>query len=169
MNNIINNKAQLYEIVALSNSYCEVCQSWGILSKDEFIDRLLSLLPKIYWNFFDLIPETVSLDDNYYSTYVDESLYDYVRSGIASLFGEEDVYLDTFHEDMKYSDTPISASISEGLADIFQPLFDFVSIVKDSEGAALEDAYLNCREKFETYWSQNLCNVMKALNDIKFG
>ncbi|MCH5236820.1 MAG: DUF5063 domain-containing protein [Muribaculaceae bacterium] len=162
-------KARLYDIVALCNSYCELCQAWADMEKDEFIDRILSLLPKIYWNFFDLVPETIPLEDDYFSTYVDEDLYEFIQKGIASIIGAQDTYLDTFHEDMKYSETPITASVSEGLADIFQPLFDFISIVRDSDGDRLEDAYLDCREKFESYWSQNLCNVMKALNDIKFG
>lgn len=164
-----NEKGRLYEIVALCKSYCELCQGYNEFEKDEFIDRILNLLPRIYFNFFDLVPEHLMLEESYFSTYVDEDLYNYVQGGIATLMGENDVYLDTFHEDMKYSDVPISASISEGLADIFQPLYDFISIVRDTEGESILEAYIDCREKFESYWSQNLCNVMKALNDIKFG
>ena len=69
---------------------------------------------------------------------------------------------------MRYSDTPIAASISENLADIFQPLFNFISIVKDSEGEAAEDAYVDCWDNFAGYWSQTLCNVLRALNHIKY-
>lgn len=164
-----DNSARLYEAVALCNSYCEMCQNARSLEKEELIDTTLGLLPRIYWLFFDLSPDVISLVENdYFSTYVDEELYNYVQQGIAEILGEEDSYLETFHEDMKYSDTPIGASVSEGMADIFQPLYDFISIVKDSDGIQLSEAFLDCKEKFESYWSQNLCNVMKALNDIKF-
>ena len=84
------------------------------------------------------------------------------------MLGPDDVYLETFEEDMKYSDTPIAASVSESLADIFQPLYNFISVVRDSEGENLETAYKECRDNFVGYWGQTLCNVMRALNNIYF-
>lgn len=107
-------------------------------------------------------------DEAYYATYVDEDYYNAVRRHIGQLLGPDDVFLETFEEDMKYSDTPIAASVSECLADIFQPLYNFISIVRDSEGEHLEGAYRQCHEEFISYWSQTLCNVMRPLNNIHF-
>ena len=164
-----DNKVRLIEITALCKRYCELCEEAGEYTKIELTERALDLLPRIYWNFFDLESSMISLEENeFLSTYVDEEIYESIRSRIAVVMGANDIYLDTFEEDMKYSETPISASISEGMADIFQPLFNFVSIVRDSEGELLEDAFLQCKEDFITYWSQTLCNIMKALNNIKY-
>lgn len=102
----------------------------------------------------------------YYPGYIDEDYYENVRRHIETLMGADDIFLETFEEDMKYSDTPIAASISECLADIFQPLYNFISIVKESEGTELEGAYKECHDNFVGYWSQTLCNVMRALNNI---
>ncbi|MDE6329856.1 MAG: DUF5063 domain-containing protein [Muribaculaceae bacterium] len=118
---------------------------------------------------------TVSLDDSdgfgddddenpYYGNYLDEDYYESVRRHIEQLLGPADVFLETFEEDMKYSDTPIAASIAECLADIFLPLYNFISIVKDTEGDELEGAYRECHNNFTAYWSQTLCNVLRALN-----
>ena len=160
---------RLLDIVAMSKDYCEICQEASQYSKNEFTDRILDLLPRIYWNFFDL-SSGVSLGEmEYFSDYVDEDLYESIRRGIAQVMGASDTFLETFEEDMKYSETPISASISEGLADIFQPLFNFISVVHDSEGVQLEEAFIMCKEDFENYWSQTLCNVLRALNNIKYG
>ena len=82
--------------------------------------------------------------------------------------GPDDIFLETFEEDMKYSETPIAASISESLADLFQPLYNFISVVKDSEGDKLVEAYINCKEDFISYWSQTLCNVLRALNNVRY-
>ena len=100
--------------------------------------------------------------------YVDEDFYDAVRRNVESLLGPDDTFLETFEEDMKYSDTPIAASVAEGLADIFQPLYNFISVVKESEGESIFEAYSECRENFDAYWSQTLCNVMRPLNNIKY-
>lgn len=164
-----NDTTRLLDLVAISKTYCELCQDALNYTKSEFTDRALDLLPRIYWNFFDLSAGVSLVKSDYFSDYVDEQLYGEIQTAIASVMGSSDMFLETFEEDMKYSDTPISASISEGMADIFQPLFNFVSIVHDSEGSQLEDAFINCKDDFENYWSQTLCNVLKALNNIKYG
>ena len=160
----------LIQIVELAHKYCDLCETASEYEKAGFIDNALSLLPKLYWNFLDIMPDSVSLEESeYFSTYVEEDLYNFVKNNIAAVLGEDDSYLETFMEDMKYSDTPIGATISEGMADIFQPLYDFVAVTRDSEGLQLVDSFIKCKEDFEAYWSQNLCNVMRALNNIKFG
>lgn len=164
-----NDTTRLLDIVSLAKNYCETCQEALQYSKSEFTDRMLDLLPRIYWNFFDLSAGVSLGEMDYFSDYVDENLYEEVRRGIASVMGASDIFLETFEEDMKYSETPISASVSESLADIFQPLFNFISIVHDSEGSQMEEAFISCKEDFENYWSQTLCNVLRALNNIKYG
>ena len=163
-----NNNQRLLEIVSLSKSYCDLCQEAREYQKGEFIDRTLDILPRLYWNFFDIEAGITLEEDEFFGSYVDEEIYEQIRRSIASVIGGDDLFLETFEEDMKYSETPISASISEGMADIFQPLYNFVSIVRDSEGMQLEEAYISCKEDFENYWSQTLCNILKALNNIKY-
>lgn len=160
---------RLIEIVDLAKNYCELCETALEYDKMEFTDRVLDLLPRLYWNFFDLSAGVSLGESEYFSDYVDETLYGRVQSGISSVMGSSDTFLETFEEDMKYSETPIAASISECLADIFQPLYNFISIVHDSEGSQMEEAFISCREDFENYWSQTLCNALKALNNVKFG
>lgn len=159
---------RLLDIVAMANSYCEVCENALEYTRDEFINRMLDLLPRIYWNFLDLSAGVALTDSDYFPEYVDEPIYDRIKNGIAATMGSGDSFLETFEEDMKYSDTPISSSVSECLADLYQPLFNFVSVVHDSEGAQMQDAFIYCKEEFENYWSQTLCNVLRALNNVKF-
>ena len=161
-------KKRLFDIVSLSKDFCELCENAIEFTKEEFTDRTLDLLPRLYWNFFDLSAGIPLGEMEYFSDYVDESMYNRVQGNIASVMGAQDTYLETFEEDMKYSETPITASISENMADIYQPLFNFVAIVHDSEGDQLEEAFINCKEEFESYWSQNLCNVLRALNNVKY-
>lgn len=115
----------------------------------------------------------ISLEDEsafgyYGASYVDDDYYESVRRHIESLLGPDDTFLETFEEDMKYSDTPIAASVSECLADIFKPLYNFISIVRDTDGEKLTAAYRDCHDSFVEYWSQKLCNVMRALNHIRY-
>lgn len=183
-------RSRLLRITALANDYCNNLQLVNEMEKEEFVQTMTDLLPRLYWEFADFAPQATEhvgktenededpdpdalidledLEERYYGSYVDEDFYESVRRHIEVLLGPEDVFLDTFEEDMKYSDTPIAASISESLADIFQPLYNFISIVKDTDGDELEGAYLECRDNFTSYWSQTLCNVLRPLNHLRF-
>jgi len=160
-------RSRLMGVTALAAKYCSAVENASEYGKREFITEILGYLPHLYIEFSD--PELdMGENDEYYSSYVDEDYYESVRRGMEMLLGEYDVFLETFEEDMKYSDTPVAASISESLADIFQPLYNFISVVKDSEGENVVGAYMECRENFESYWSQTLCNVMRALNHLRY-
>ena len=164
-------KNKLLGITALSAEYCHVLEVCRDMEPEEFILKMLNLLPRLYLAFTDVKEDEtlVSLDEGeYFESYVDEDFYDSIRRNVETLLGPDDTFLETFEENMKYSDTPIAASISESLADIFQPLFNFISIVKDTEGEKMEAAYRECREDFESYWAQTLCNVLRALNHLKY-
>ena len=82
--------------------------------------------------------------------------------------GPDDTYLEVFEEDMKYSDTPIAASISEGLTDIFQSVYNFIEMIKPDPATLAPDALAAMKEDFESYWSQILCNNIRALNKLKY-
>lgn len=163
-------RSQLLAVTALASDYCSSLENARQMEKADFIAEMLNCLPRLYWHFSDLVVEDFDarLEFEYYPSYVDEDFYDAIRRNAEAVLGEDDVFLETFEEDMKYSDTPIAASISECLADIFQPLYNFISVVKESDGEQSVGAYAECRENFVAYWSQTLCNVMRALNHLRF-
>ncbi len=165
-----NNRKRLFSIASLSAQYCLALEKAGETEKKEFVEKILDYLPKIYWEFSDLDIENASLEEDFgfLPEYVEEEQYDTVRRNVEAIMGEDDVFLETFEEDMKYSDTPVAASVSELLADIFQPLYNFISVIKESEGDNLEIAYCECKDNFKNYWSQSLCNVMRALNRVRY-
>lgn len=159
---------RLRGIAALAAEYCSLIEQAREMEKDEFILELSRLLPQIYVEFVTFGKEEAGVYDyGYYPTAVEEDWYESVRRNLETLLGGDDTYLETFEEDMKYSDTPIACSIAEGLADIFQALYNFISVVRDSEGEEMGGAYLECRDNFDSYWSQTLCNVLRAVNNLR--
>lgn len=157
--------------IGLANEYCMALSNVYETEKEEFVAEMLRLLPRIYISMCDVNVEQPMFEDNFYlgsASYVDEDYYESIRRGVESIMGEDDTFLETFEEDMKYSDTPIASSVAECLADIFQDLFNFVSLVKESEGEQTQEALAECKENFESYWAQTLCNVMRALNHIRY-
>lgn len=155
--------------IGLCNEYCKALFNAPNMEKEDFIGQMLKLLPRLYISASDIHtsiyeePTGGVVEDK-----MDEALYDSVRNPIAALLGEDDTYLEVFQEDMKYSDTPIGASISEGLADLMQVTYNLVETVKDLPTEMIADALAEVREDFDGYWSQTLCNVMRPLNQLYY-
>lgn len=157
-------------VMALANEYCAAIESVASTTPKQFVDKMIHLLPRIYMAVTDL-PE-VEFDEPDYiygATHLDEEYYNQVCQNIAINLGVNDSYLETFHEDMKYSDTPIGATVSESLSDIFQVLFNFMEDVRNADVDDIDQHLSGLRSDFSEYWSQTLCNVMRPLNEIHTG
>ena len=151
--------------IALSNEFCSAIENAMEFEKEDFVAKMLKMLPRIYMTVTDIDIEE-SNEDYYALPYLDESVYDNLRSQLAALMGEDDVFLETFEEDMKYSDAPVSATISEDLADIYQQLYNFVASDRDVDTEAINSIIITCKEDFASYWGQTLCNVLRALHSV---
>lgn len=166
MNKTLNTNAIAF--IALCNEYCQAIETARETERDEFVTTVLRLLPRLYISATDLATEVPADEDPYLESFIDEDYYESVRRSIEGIFGADDVYLEVFEEDMKYSDTPISASIAEGLADIFQDLYNFIEMVKDAPDPIIAVALVAVKENFESYWGHILCNVLRAVNHLKY-
>lgn len=95
-------------------------------------------------------------------------MYEAVRTRIASLLGENDTYLETFHPDMPYSDTPVAAFISENLADMYQDIGNFLSLFRQGNEFVMREALALCQTNFREYWGQQALNALKALHALRY-
>lgn len=171
MNNAMNSDINITQapLIELSRNFCITVERASEAEPQEFVMEMTDLLPRLYLGYSVLDPAMLGvLGDEYLPRYLDQTYYESVRRGMEMLFGASDTYLETFESDMKYSDTPIAASISEGIADIFQALYDCVCAIRESEGLQTATALAICRENFQAYWSQTLCNVLRPLNHLRF-
>lgn len=147
----------------LCAEYCALAA--GHNNPGDFTLAMLKLLPRIYICATDL-KATSALDDTWIDAALTEEQYNEVRDNIQAMMGPHDIYLEVFEEDMKYSDTPVSASVSENLADIYQVLYDYLNTVKLGTDDIVAQAIASVKESFKEYWSATLCNVLRALNHL---
>ena len=156
------------EFVTVAAEFCGFLERTDEIKRRPFIDKALKLLPLLYLKA-SLLPEhVVRMDESDPEVFVTEGDYERVRGGVAALMGRYDDYLDVFLDDMAYSDTPIGQTVSESLADIYQPLKDFVCVYQLGLDRTMNDALVICLEQFGEFWGQRVLNVMRALHDVKY-
>lgn len=157
-------------LLRTAEEFCFTIEKCTETERNEFVEKMTEVLPALYLHtasFSEKDSDDSMLTDGAYD-YLDEQSYENIRARISVLLGEHDTFLETFEEDMKYSDTPIAATISESLADIFQPVYNFLCAIKDADNDRMQEIASGLKENFREYWSQTLCNVMRPLNALRY-
>ncbi len=161
-------KPNTLAFIGLCNEYCRLMEQAAEMEASAFVAEALRLLPRIYISASDLDVTSIEEDYPQVDSYLEEDYYESVRRNVENLLGPEDVYLEVFEKEMKYSDTPIGASVAESLSDLFQVFYNMISTIKYAEEQVIEGVLVGVKEDFDSYWSQLLVNVMRPLNNIRY-
>lgn len=153
------------EFVTVAVQLCLYLEQVAEQEKSDFIEKMLCLLPLFYLKA-RLLPKANEEMDGYPERFVTEQEYEDLRQMVAQKLGSDDAYLEVFVEDMRYSDEPITAFISENIADIYQELKDLACNYQTREEAVMNDALVSCLEGFEQHWGQKLLNVLRPLHAL---
>lgn len=156
------------EFVTVALEYCTFIEKVNELTLFSFVDKMTKLLPLLYLKAA-LLPRLEPDEEADLENTVTEAMYDDIRDRLAAILGERDVFLDTFHEDMRYSDTPIAASISENLTDVFQDIGDFIALFRQGNEPVMREALALCGQNFRHYWGERALNALRALHAIRYG
>lgn len=154
----------IVEFATVAHEYCVLMENVDKYSKIDFIKVSARMLPLLYVRA-SLLPEDVAtvLDDEL-EEFVDEYTYENVRKSIRRKLTRHDEYLEVFKDDMKHSEEPLPANVSEDMADIFQDLMNFCEQYRLGIEDVQNDAIAGVGEKFRNYWGQRLCNALRALH-----
>ena len=156
------------EFVTVALEFCGLMETAVKHSLFSFVDKAVKILPLLYLKA-TLLPVAGELDEESEpEQFITENTYEAIRCRTADLLGEYDTFLETFHPDIQYSDTPVVATISENLADIYQDLGNFAALFRQENELVMEQALCACEENFRLYWGQKLLNALKALHTVRF-
>ncbi|MDD4713697.1 MAG: DUF5063 domain-containing protein, partial [Bacteroidales bacterium] len=104
------------EFVTVAKSFCDFLDQLESVDKKQFLDTMIRLLPLLYLKA-SLLPQNEMISDDSPETFATEEQYAVLSQTVSDLLGTDDAYLEVFHPDIKYTDTPVVAFISENIAD----------------------------------------------------
>lgn len=160
-------------LIALCNEFCQALESASQEEPRSFMASMLRLLPRIYIATSAIDTENAEdifqQEETPLNQALEEAQYEHIRNAAAMVMGQDDTYLDAAHDDeMRFSETPVAASVSESLADIYQVAYNFIHTVEDAPDYIVEGAAISLREDFEQYWSNALCSALRIINLVYY-
>jgi hypothetical protein len=155
------------DFVRIALEFCVLAEKTGQDERDLFIGNMIKVLPLLYLKV-SVIPSITEDFESDLETTVTEEMYSQVENRISEMLGDENLYLETFHPDIKLSDSPVAVKISEDIADIYQDLGNFIGVFKNGQRETMNDSLAFCIQNFEKYWGQRLVNTLRALHYIKY-
>jgi hypothetical protein len=166
MNDIVLSKST-EDFVRASLEVCIMLEKTPEEDKGRFVDSMCKALPLLYLKA-SVMPEVEDMYGSELKQKVSEDMYNRIEQRIDHLMGDDNLYLETFHPDIRLSDTPVAVKISESLADIWQDLGNFIGVFKDGLEETMNDSLALCLQNFRRYWGQKLVNVLRALHSVKY-
>lgn len=155
------------EFVTVAAEYCALMEKNEGRTAEELVSTLLKLMPLLYMKV-QLLPKVDTEGAFVPSDQVTEDDYNFVRDGAYSLLHEHDEYeMLVWDEDMQTEESRW-CSVSEGLADIYQALRNFVAVYQQRLEPCMLDALWQLNDNFELYWGQTLLDTLRQLHRIRY-
>ena len=151
------------EFATVAREYCVFAENAPQYTKEDYLRVASRLLPLLYMKA-SLLPEAQSVSEEDLPEIVDYETYESVRRGIHDRLTSHDDYITAFKDDFQYSETPVAASISEDMADVYQDIRNFCEQYSCGDNAVMNDAMALVADKFRGYWGQKAANALCAIH-----
>lgn len=155
------------EFVTVSAEYCAYLEQLEGKTRSDFISTMQKLLPLLYLKA-QLLPQVDSEGAFLPDDQVTEADYNWIRNAVFDIMKEVDEYEDFVYDEGMQTEESQWKYVSEGLADIYQSLRNFVSAYQQRVEDCMLDALWCVKDNFELYWGQNLVDTLKQLHKIRY-
>ena len=159
--------SQVVEFVTVGAEYCAFLEQSEGRDKDSFIDTLLKLLPLLYVKA-SLLPKVEGSNVFGAESFVTEEDYEWLRAMLTTVMGEDDAYEDLIYDEQMQTDEARWKSVAEELADIYQPVRDFVETFRNGVEDNIAEVLWAINDSFELSWGGNLVDVLRRLHRVKY-
>jgi hypothetical protein len=166
LNSIVYSK-NVIEFITVANEYCSFLERADEMESANFLGRLQKLLPLLYLKA-SLIPELDFEPEDELEKYVTEVDYTVIQQKVAAHTGAGDDYQEVFLPGMQFSETALTSSIAENVADIYQDIKDLVMLFRTLNEEVMEQALWECQQNFAHVWGQKLVNCLRAVHNLVY-
>jgi len=164
LNSIAYSK-NVIEFITVANEFCSFLERSEDLETADFLSRLQKILPLLYLKA-SLLPDFEFEPEEELEKFVTEMDYSLIQDKILQHTGAGNDYQEVFISGMQFSESALTASIAENVADIYQEMKDLVMSFRTLNDEVMEQAVWECKTNFSQLWGQTLVNCLRAVHNL---
>jgi hypothetical protein len=167
LNSLVYSK-NVIELITVANEFCSFVERSDEMESSDFLSRLQKILPLLYLKA-SLLPEFELESAEDLEKYVTEVEYNLIQQKILRHTGAGDDYQEVFLPGMQFSESALTSSIAENVADIYQDMKDLVMSFRTLDEEVMELALSESQNNFSQLWGQKLVNCLRAVHNLIYG
>ena len=167
LNSIAYSK-NVIELITVANEFCSFLERSEEMESTVFMSHLQKILPLLYLKA-SLLPVFEFETDDEAEKFVSELDYNLIQQNVLHHTGANDDYQEVFLSGMQFSESALTASISENIADIYQDMKDLVMSYRTMNDEVMEQAIWESQNNFSHIWGQKLVNCLRAVHNVVYG
>jgi len=164
LNSLVYSK-NVIELITVANEFCSFLERSDEMESSGFLSRLQKMLPLLYLKA-SLLPEFDIEPDDELEKFVTEIDYNLILQKVLRHTGAGDDYQEVFISGIQFSESALTASIAENIADIYQDMKDLVLSFRTMNEVVMEQALSEIHFNFAHLWGQKLVNCLRAVHNL---
>ena len=151
------------EFVTVANEFCKYAEHSSEIKGDQMLRIMQRLLPLLYLKAA-FLPQLEPVFDDGNEKFVTEPDWYRIHDGFKRALGSANDYLGLPEQITSESEIPVTMSIAEDMADIYQDIKNFLLLYQTGTPEVMNDSVWECRMNFENYWENKLINSIMAIH-----
>ena len=164
LNSLVYSK-NVIELITVANEFCSFLERADEIESADFLGRLQKMLPLLYLKA-SLLPKFEFEADDDLEKYVTEVEYNLIQQKILAHTGAGDDYQEVFIPGMQFSESALTSSIAENVADVYQDMKDLIMSFRTMNDEVMEQALWESQSNFAQVWGQKLVNCLRAVHNL---
>ncbi|BBE16835.1 hypothetical protein AQPE_0982 [Aquipluma nitroreducens] len=164
LNSLVYSK-NVIELITVANEFCSFLERADEMESADFLSRLQKMLPLLYLKA-SLLPKFEFEADDDLEKYVTEVEYNLIQQKILAHTGAGDDYQEVFIPGMQFSESALTSSIAENVADVYQDMKDLIMSFRTMNDEVMEQALWESQSNFAQVWGQKLVNCLRAVHNL---
>ncbi len=164
LNSLVYSK-NVIELITVANEFCSFLERSDEMESADFLSRLQKMLPLLYLKA-SLLPKFEFEADDDLEKYVTEVEYNLIQQKILAHTGAGDDYQEVFIPGMQFSESALTSSIAENVADVYQDMKDLIMSFRTMNDEVMEQALWESQSNFAQIWGQKLVNCLRAVHNL---
>ena len=154
------------ELLKIANEYCIFLENHEKTTKEDLIVFIQKIMPIMYLKG-SLLPAVEVDDPSVAERFVTEEQWENLFNEYRNkLFDIDEFWI--LNYDSPDKDTPVKASLSELLMDIYQDMKDFVLLYQKPARASKQNAVKDIKYLFETHWGGKTLQINQWVHSLNY-